>query len=762
MLRPRATLPLVIMPLLACSPAAPAPSSPTGPAGSSPTPAASSAAAPASSIPHALPYPPTRREAISEVMYGVRVDDPYRWLEDGKSPEVRTWMDAQDAFTRQQLAALPGRDAIAARLRELFYLDSIGIPYHYGSRYFYSRRHADREKTIIYWKDGKNGPEKVLLDPNTWSTDGSQSLGNWSVSWDGKHVAFTIKKNNSDEATMHVLDVATGKRSDVDVIEGAKYAHAQWSPRGDGFYYVFLPTDQAIPVADRPGYAEIRFHRLGADPRTDRLVRTNTGDPKTFLNVQLDKEGRYLFAYVQHGWNSVDVYFRDLRDPKQNETWQPLIVGQDALYNVTAHQDRFYIHTNEGAPHYRVLAADPKRPARSAWTELVAEPKDATIDGLSIVGHKLSLLYLKDVISRLELRTLEGRLDREIPLPGPGTSTVLIGQPDEDDAYFVYNSLTTPSEIHEVSVKRNSTPPKLFARVKVPIEPEKFEVEQRFATSKDGTRVPVFLVHAKGLPRDGSAPTLLYGYGGFQIAMTPTFRASIFPWIERGGVFALSALRGGSEYGEQWHRDGMHLKKQNTFDDFIAVAELLIKDRVTRPDRLAIQGASNGGLLVGAAMTQRPDLFRVVLCGVPLLDMLRYHRFGSGKTWADEYGTSEQKDDFAVLHAYSPYHHVTPGVRYPSLLMVAADSDDRVDPLHARKFTALVQEQSGGGPVLLRIEKNAGHGGAGLVKAAVQEDADQMAFALAQMGLDPTPMARPSPASSAPAAPSSAPPPGRR
>ncbi|RYE74760.1 MAG: S9 family peptidase, partial [Myxococcales bacterium] len=382
-------------------------------------------------------------------LHGVRVEDPYRWLEDEKSPEVRAWMDAQDAFTRAQLAQLPGRDAIAARLRELYYIDSVGIPYHYGSRYFYSRRHADREKGIVYWKEGKTGAEKVLLDPNTWSTDGSQSLGNWAVSWDGKHVAFTIKKNNSDEATLYVLDVATGKRSEVDVIEGAKYAHAQWNPRGDGFYYAYLPTDKAIPVADRPGYTEIRYHRLGEDPKLDRLVRANTGDPKTFLNVELGKDGRYLFIQVLHGWNAADVFYRDLQDPKGKDTWTPLTTGQDALYHVTAFRDRFYVHTNEGASRYRVFDVDPKKPARAGWSEIVPEAKDATLEGLSIVGGKLSLLYMKDVINRLELRGLDGKNAREIRLPGPGASSGLIGQPDEDEAHLVYTSLTTPNEIYE-------------------------------------------------------------------------------------------------------------------------------------------------------------------------------------------------------------------------------------------------------------------------------------------------------------------------
>jgi prolyl oligopeptidase len=717
------------MTTLSCSP--PDPAAPTAPPPSPPPSAPPSASAPPTAPPRAFDYPATRKEPISEEMHGVRVEDPYRWLEDEKSKEVQAWMEAQNDFTRGHLDKLPEREAIASRLKELFYVDSLGVPYRYGKRYFYSRRHADREKAIVYWKEGKDGKEQVLLDPNGWSADGSVSLGGWSVSWDGSRVAYSVKKNNSDEATLQVIEVATGKKSEIDVIEGAKYAHARWTPKGDGFYYAYLPTDKSIPVADRPGYTEIRFHKLGEDPKKDALVHEKTGNPKAFLNIYLSKDGRFLLVYVQHGWNATDVYFRDLQDPKQKDRWTPLTVGKDAIFTVYPHNGQFYVHTNEGAPRYRVLKVDPKKPERTAWKEILPERPDATLENVSLVGGKLSLLYLKDVISQIELRSLDGKLDRVIPLPAPGTATPLIGQPDQDEAYFVFTSLVHPSEIHEISVKKGD--PRLFFKVKVPVDPSKFTVEQRFATSKDGTKVPLFIVAGKDTKRDGSAPTLLYGYGGFQVAMQPGFRSSIIPWLERGGVFVMSVLRGGSEYGEEWHRNGMLHKKQNVFDDFLAAADFLISERYTRPGRLAIQGASNGGLLVGAAMTQRPDLFRVALCGVPLLDMVRYHLFGSGKTWIEEYGSAENPEDFRVLHGYSPYHRVKPGTRYPALLMLSADSDDRVDPMHARKFIAQIQEHSAGGIALLRIEKNAGHGGADMLKAAVQKGADELAFALSQM-----------------------------
>nr|WP_275936190.1 prolyl oligopeptidase family serine peptidase [Sorangium cellulosum] len=663
-------------------------------------------------------------------LHGVEITDPYRWLEDGDSPEVKEWMKSQDAFTRAELSRLPERDAIASRLKQLFYIDAVSAPRHRRGRYFLSRRHATKEKSIIYWKEGKGGEERALLDPNRWSDDGSVSLGGWEVSWDGKNVAYKVQKNNSDEATLYVMDVASGKRSEVDVIEGGKYAYASWTPSGDGFYYVWLPTDPSIPVADRPGYAEVRFHRLGQDPKQDRVVRGKTGDPKTFLNVSLSKDGRFLVLTVSHGWTSTDVYFRDLRKPggQAQAVDKPLAVGRDAHYNVEVHKDRFYVHTDEGAPHYRLFEVDPGRPERAAWKEIVPERPDATLDSVSVVGGHLALSYLEDASSRVEVRSLDGKLVREVPLPGIGTVGGPSGLPDEDEAYFSFESFTSPQAIYATSIKTGETA--LYARIDVPVDPSPFTVEQTFFPSRDGTKISMFIVRRKDMKKDGSSRALLYGYGGFQISQTPSFTASMYPWLERGGVYAVANLRGGGEYGEAWHRDGMLLKKQNVFDDFIAAAEHLVREGYTQPERLVIQGGSNGGLLVGAALTQRPELFGAVVCGVPLLDMVRYHLFGSGKTWISEYGSADDPEQFNALHAYSPYHRVRPGTRYPAVLLLSADSDDRVDPMHARKFAAALQAASAGGPVLLRIERNAGHGGADLIKAAVEKGADQISFAL--------------------------------
>jgi len=474
----------------------------------------------------------------------------------------------------------------------------------------------------------------------------------------------------------------------------------------------------------------VRFHKLGTDPAKDRVVREKTGDPRTFVGAGVGKDGRWLIATVEHGWASTDVYFQDLH--AATHEWRPLVVGQDARYDVSVDGNRFFVRTNEGAPKYRVFRVDPAVPARDKWTEIVPERLDATLEGLGVVGHKLSLSYLKDVVSRLELRDENGVLVREIALPTLGSAATLSGEVDDDVAYYSFASFTYPTEIFETSVSSGRT--STFYKLKVPVDPSAYVVEQLFATSKDGTRVPFFVIHARDLQKSGATPTVLYGYGGFQVAETPSFASSIFPWLERGGIWAVANLRGGSEYGEEWHRHGMRHEKQHVFDDYFAVAEELVKQGFTRPDRLAAAGASNGGLLVGAAITQRPDLFGVALCGVPLLDMVRYHLFGSGKTWISEYGSADLADDFAALLAYSPYHHVTKGTRYPATLILSADSDDRVDPMHARKFAAELQRASSGGPVLLRVEKHSGHGGADLVRATVEKLADEYAFALDQMG----------------------------
>jgi prolyl oligopeptidase len=750
-------------------------------------------------VPDLPPPPASHRDEISETLHGIQVDDPYRWLEDASKPEVQRWVTAQNAYTRQLLDALPSQQPLRQRFAELMYLDAVSPPEERGGQQFYTRRYKTREKPVLMVRP-RDGEERALLDPNELRADGSISLGNWFVSWDGKSVAYTLHENNADEATLFVRDVATGKDSAIDRITGAKYAGPTWTPDNQGFYYEWLPTDPSIPVSERPGRTELRYHRLGTDPAQDPLVFPATRDPKTFLGGGVTRDGRWLIVSVQQGWQQNDVYVRDARLPLDSPTklapqaqsqpqpaapagtspagtgaararanaarfgFVPFVSGLDAMFRVSWWNGVFYVHTNYEAPNYRVLSVQSKHTATTPtatkqtpsaakqpvagssefagefkiehWRELVPESQ-AKLDDANVIGGALVLSYLENAYSRLAIHDLSGKHLRSMSLPGLGSASGLVGDPDRDEAYFAFTSFTVPTQVYQASIARGST--SLWSKIDLPLDTSQMQVDQTWYTSKDGTKVSMFVVHRAGIKLDASHPTLLYGYGGFNIDMTPAFSALAAVWLEQGGVYAVPNLRGGGEYGEAWHRAGMGPNKQNVFDDFAAAAEHLIERRYTSADHLAIYGGSNGGLLVGASMVQHPELFRAVVCAVPLLDMVRYHLFGSGQTWIAEYGSPEDPTQFATLFDYSPYHHVLPGVKYPALLMMAADSDDRVDPMHARKFAAAVQwaEQQNRAaesrPALFRVEEHAGHGGADLVKKRVVYNADLTAFLLDQL-----------------------------
>jgi len=741
--------------------------------------------------PPELPAAPGHSAApIVQLQFGVPVADPYRWLEAESDPRVQEFVAAQDAAARQHLGALPGRAQLVERLRSLFYVDAISAPRRYGRRYFYSRTHADKEKAVLYVRDERDGAERVLLDPNLLSPDGSLAVGGWQPSPDGKVVVYAERLNNSDEATLRVLDVdaavAPGGPRPTEVIAGAKYAHPSFTPDGRAFYYTYLPATAApapadsaadsqrevghtvakLPLseAERPGFAEIRLHVLGTDASADVLVYPCTGSPRVFLQPELSRDGRYLFLYLQQGWSACDVYFCDLHALPQlpwgsppevlRAAFQPLRVGVTARYQVTAWQDRFYIFTNEDAPCGQVFVADPQAPARASWRPLFGADRGGltapaaagseaamtagqfVITDVTLVGGALGVHALHRAHSVLLLYELTGELLRQVPLPGLGQSYGFIGTPEDDEFYYHFTSFTQPPQIFRSTVRDSAA--ELWAQVRLPIPsgPDSpFQVEQVVYPSRDGTPVTMFLIGHRDRVRDGQTPFLLTGYGGFNISLLPEFSAGLLTFLEHGGACAVPNLRGGGEYGEAWHRAGMLACKQNVFDDFIAAAEYLIAHRHTRPERLAIRGGSNGGLLVGAALTQRPELFRAAVCAVPLLDMLRYHLFGSGQTWIPEYGNPDQEADFHVLHAYSPYHHVSQRP-YPAVLMLSADHDDRVDPMHARKMTALLQERSTSGhPILLRVERGAGHAGADLVRKTIEQAADVYAFLLHELGV---------------------------
>jgi prolyl oligopeptidase len=709
---------------LACAPTPPAPA-PVRPPAEAPAAAPATPPAPAA----IRDYPATRRDDVVDHLHGAEVRDPYRWLEDASRPEVAAWMAAEDDYARAHLARLAHRDTIARRLADLMYYDSISAPLHRGGRYFYSRKHKDKEKRVVYWKAGETGAEQVLLDPNAWSSDGSTGLRQWSVSWDGKHVAYTVSEHNADEASMKVLDVATGKLL-PDAIEHTRFGVASWTADGRGFYYGYTPpASDKIAESERSAYTEIRFHKLGSDVARDPVVRAPTGNASWFVGCQASEDGHWLFTWIAHGSSgSTDWFFQDLRKPRAG--WTPLVEGVDASFAVVDFKDRFYVTTNDGAPRYRVLVADPARPARASWREVVPQT-DATLENADVIGGKLVLSYLRSAVSEMEIHGLDGKLARKVELPPLGSSSGMFGRAGEDTAYFAYTSFTEPAVIFRTSIRTGKVTE--WTRISLPIDTSKFVTEQVRYPSRDGTEITMFLVHGKDAAKTGRMPTLLTAYGGFRVPITPGFSAIYATWLDLGGMVAIPNLRGGGEYGEAWHKAGMLAGKQNVFDDFIAAASYLESSGWTSPDKLAIEGASNGGLLMGAAAVQAPEKFKAIVCFVPLLDMVRYHKFGLGKAWISEYGSADEATDFKFLHAYSPYHHVAPGAHYPAFLMMSSDHDDRVDPMHARKFTAALQAVSTA-PVWLRIERNAGHGGADVVKQQVDEWADALAFISHELG----------------------------
>ena len=512
-------------------------------------------------------YPETRRDDTAEVVWGERIVDPYRWLEDATQPEVRDWMQRQDAYARERLSGLAGREGLERRLAELFYIDSISPPTHRGDRFFYTRSHAHLEKPVAYVRRGADGPEEVLLDPNALSEDGSISLAGVFPSRDGRLLAYKLSRDNADAATLYLRDLDTEKELSRDTIEGAKYANPSWTPDSSGFYYTRLPTDPEIPLAELPGHAEVRFHRVGADPMDDELVHPATGDPTRFISAGVSWDGRFLLLTHQLAWNLTELWFLDLA--RGDSEFRPLVTGRRHMYSVRVRHGQLYVTTDDDAPNFRVLRVDPAHPEREAWTEIVPE-SDATLRGTQIIGEHLILLYLRSAHLAIHICDLDGKPVREIELPGLGSASALMGRPDEDEAYFGYSSFTEPMRIFKTSVSTGET--ELWHAIEYPVDTSDFEVEQVWYPSRDGTRVSMFLVHRKGIALDGRNPTLLTGYGGFMVSRTPDFVPTVALWVERGGVYALPNLRGGGEYGETWHRAGMLESKQNVFDDFLAAA----------------------------------------------------------------------------------------------------------------------------------------------------------------------------------------------
>ncbi|MBO4350067.1 MAG: S9 family peptidase [Proteobacteria bacterium] len=662
-------------------------------------------------------------------LWGEKVPDPYRWLEDASQEGVKAWMKAQDTRARDYLAQMPTRAQFEKRLSELLYVASISIPNVKNKWMFYSERGPKDEKSTYYVRDLSNpdAAPRVLIDPNKLSDDGSISFGGSSASHDGSLMAYRLKENNADQATLYIMNVETGEILS-DKIEGARYAYPAWSKDNSGFYYTYFPLDPEIPVDMRPGMTDIRYHKVGTPVSEDKIIIEPLKDPTKFHQIGISSDGEWLDYTIEEGWNGTKIKFKRANSDGE---WFELPTKKDTLYYNVIYNNTAYILTNDSASRFRMvkidMSADKPDLSESAWQTLIPEFEDRVIENFSIVQDKLFVVTIKDVVNQLDVYDLNGKWLQSIELPDKGTISGLSGRPESESLYFGFTSYKIPHNIYKLDPKTLEMSP--WAEVKTSAHTEDIISEQLFATSKDGTKIPMFVLRHKDTKLDGTAKTIIYGYGGFNVAITPTFSATFYAWLEQGGIYVRSNLRGGSEYGETWHQNGMGFKKQNVFDDYYAVAEHLIANKYTRSSSLAAYGGSNGGLLTGAAMTQRPDLYGAIVCAVPLLDMLRYHLYGSGRTWISEYGNAEaSEEEFKNIRAYTPYSNVKK-TAYPNVLFLGADSDDRVDPMHARKMTAAIQDATTSDkPVLLRIEKNSGHGGADMVNQSIAQFADVFSF----------------------------------
>jgi prolyl oligopeptidase len=754
-----------------------------------------------STVPTTPPEAPIK--PTLDIFHGTKVIDNYRWLEDGNSPETRKWVAEELAYTRAILSPLPAREAIHKRLTELLSIGNITPPQIAGKYYFYTKREGMQNQPILYVRDSLDGPDRVLVDANQLSADGTTALDWFQPSDNGRYVAYGTSVSGSEMSTLHIIETKTGTIL-PDSIERTRAASIAWEHDNHGFYYTRYPKKGEFPAGQEMYNRRVFYHELGQDPEGDDKIFGEGRDSEDWPNVSLSNDGRWLLIDVEQGWTRSELFLMDLKSDKPPSR---ITSGKDFVYRGEVYEGKVYITTNEDASRYRVFVTDAGNYDREAWKEIIPQT-DAVLQGVAVFGGKLYAQYEQNASSQLKLFDLDGKKISDIVLPAIGTVFGSGGRWNRDEAFFGFQSFTVPPSIYRIDLKSGEpqrlTPasisdsdgtaesralakqsdsrgssenralpkpadfggtagsgsvpkaddqtressrsvsglePILWTKVDAPsIDPAAYDVEQQWFKSKDGTRVPMFIVHKKGLQKNGKNPTLLTGYGGFNVSLTPSFSRTAYLWMEHGGVFAVANLRGGTEFGEDWHRAGMLDKKQNVFDDMIAAAEHLISEKYTDSRHLAIQGGSNGGLLMGAMITQRPDLFRAVICQVPLLDMLHYQDFQIARLWIPEYGTAENPEQFKWLFAYSPYHHVKAGADYPAILFMTADTDTRVDPMHAKKMAALMQAEAKNGesktrPILLRIDTKAGHGAGKPVTKQIEEFTDVYAFLFWQLGV---------------------------
>ena len=681
-----------------------------------------------------LSYPAAKKVEQVDNYFGTMVPDPYRWLEDENSAQTKQWVEDENKVTFAYLDTIPYRSQIKARLEKLLNYPRFGAPSRRGEWFFYSKNDGLQNQNVYYKQKGLDGAPEVLIDPNKLSTDGTSVLSAFSLSKDGKYLAYGVSQGGSDWSTIYVMEVATNGLG-TDKLEWLKASGVSW--RGDeGFYYSRYPEpEKGKEMTTKNEYQAVYFHKIGTPQSSDELIYEDKENALRFHGVGVTEDEQFAVLNVSErgsGKKGNALFYRDLRTGEKK--WTPIVseIADDSFGVIDSINGKFLIRTNKGAPNGKVVLYDPKT---QTWSDILPE-KPEPLEIANNVGGKLFATYLKDVTTRAYVYSLDGKFENEVSLPGPGTAGGFGGRNDDKFMFYSFTSLNYPPTIfkYDIATKKSS----VFRSVTIPgFKPTDYETRQVFYTSKDGTRVPMFLVHKKGIKLDGNNPTLLYGYGGFNITTNPTFSALRIALLEQGFVYASANMRGGGEYGEKWHEAGTKLKKQNVFDDFIAAAEFLIKDNITSPQRLAIHGVSNGGLLVGAVSNQRPELFQAVIQQAGVMDMLRFHKFTIGWNWKADYGSSENEAEFKALYAYSPIHNIKPGTRYPATLITTADHDDRVVPAHSFKYAATLQAAQGGeGPILIRIDTKSGHGASSTTKQ-LEQTTDIYSFLMTNLGVTP-------------------------
>src|SRR3954447_2806183 len=682
-----------------------------------------------------IEYPKTKKVEQIDDYHGTKVADPYRWLETDvrTSKDVADWVAAENKITFDYLGTIPEREPIRKQLTTLWNYEKYSTPYKRGGHYFFSKNNGLQNQSVLYTVDKWGDTPRVLLDPNGWSKDGTVALGDVAISEDAKYAAYSIAEAGSDWHVIRVVEVASGKQL-PDEIKWVKFSGIAWTNDDKGFFYSRFPAvDAEKSFQSLNRNQKVYYHRLGTPQSDDPVVYANAEKPEWNHDADVSEDGRYLIISTTSGTASRNqVHIKDLQDPYA----MPLTVVDkiENDYSLVGNDGPvFYFRTDLKAPKGRLIAIDLRNPDAANWKEIIPEG-EAKLQNVRYAGHRFVANYLSDAHSDIRIYDTAGKLVRNVALDGIGSAGGFGGRSDDNETFYSFSSFATPPSVYRYDIATGEK--SLVFRAKVAMNPADYEVKQVFYTNRDGTKVPMFLSYKKGLKLDGNNPTLLYGYGGFDISMTPGFSISRLTWMNMGGVYAVANLRGGGEYGEAWHEAGTKLHKQNVFDDFIAAAEYLIKNNYTKPAKLAVQGGSNGGLLIGAVETQRPDLFGATLPAVGVMDMLRFNQFTAGRYWVDDYGSSANADEFKALYAYSPYHNIKPVTKYPATLITTADTDDRVVPGHSFKYAAAIQEaQAGPAPVLIRIETRAGHGGGKPTGKLIEETTDEMAFLVKNLGV---------------------------